>query len=144
MPIICIIKILIIFYYSHFTSTAVVIIIALSSPGWNDIGFHNPDIKSPNLDQLAHDGIILNQSYVQPLCSPSRAALMSGLYPYRMGLQVSRTHSFSDLASTMLEVKSSLNMSPLAEVLDLEIFTLLKSFSKANYMVKNIYISIVL
>ncbi|KAK3801924.1 hypothetical protein RRG08_004790 [Elysia crispata] len=55
--------------------------------GWNDVGYHNPDIISPNIDLLADTGIKLNQSYMQPLCSPSRAALMSGLYPFRLGLQ---------------------------------------------------------
>ncbi|CAL1539632.1 unnamed protein product [Lymnaea stagnalis] len=38
--------------------------------GWNDLGYHNPDIISPNIDSLAGGGITLNQSYVQPLCSP--------------------------------------------------------------------------
>ncbi|KAK3733365.1 hypothetical protein RRG08_004793 [Elysia crispata] len=55
--------------------------------GWNDVGYHNPDIISPNIDLLADTGIKLNQSYMQPLCSPSRAALLSGLYPFRLGLQ---------------------------------------------------------
>lgn len=64
-----------------------IVLVLADDLGWNDIGFHNPEIKSPNLDRLAHEGIILNQSYVQPLCSPSRAALMTGLYPYRIGLQ---------------------------------------------------------
>ncbi|GFN76971.1 arylsulfatase b [Plakobranchus ocellatus] len=58
-----------------------------SDAGWNDVGFHNPAIRTPNLDHLAKEGVILNQNYVQPLCSPSRAALMTGTYPYRMGLQ---------------------------------------------------------
>ncbi|XP_041378172.1 flavin-containing monooxygenase 5-like isoform X2 [Gigantopelta aegis] len=55
--------------------------------GWNDIGFHNPEIKSPNIDKLATEGVILNSSYVQPLCSPSRSAIMTGYYPFKMGLQ---------------------------------------------------------
>ncbi|GAB6020590.1 Arylsulfatase [Chamberlinius hualienensis] len=55
--------------------------------GWNDVGFHNQDIKTPVLDQLAGDGVILNQSYVQNMCTPSRAALMTGYYPFKTGLQ---------------------------------------------------------
>ncbi|CAG5128221.1 unnamed protein product, partial [Candidula unifasciata] len=50
--------------------------------GYNDVGFHNPDVKSPNIDHLAQTGIKLNQSYVQPLCSPSRTAFMTGIYPF--------------------------------------------------------------
>ncbi|XP_059143568.1 arylsulfatase B-like [Physella acuta] len=64
-----------------------IVFIVADDLGWNDIGFNNPNIISPNLDALAREGIILNQSYVQPLCSPSRAALMTGYYPFRLGLQ---------------------------------------------------------
>ncbi|BFZ22838.1 hypothetical protein BsWGS_25876 [Bradybaena similaris] len=55
--------------------------------GWNDVGFRNPDVKSPNIDQLVRTGILLNHSYVQPVCSPSRTAFMTGIYPHRLGLQ---------------------------------------------------------
>ncbi|XP_025083095.1 LOW QUALITY PROTEIN: arylsulfatase B-like [Pomacea canaliculata] len=55
--------------------------------GWNDVGFNNPDIISPNLNKLAAEGVILNQSYVQPVCTPSRNAFLSGYYPFRSGLQ---------------------------------------------------------
>ncbi|ESP00927.1 hypothetical protein LOTGIDRAFT_225566 [Lottia gigantea] len=55
--------------------------------GWNDVGWHNPAMKTPNLDKLAQNGVILNSSYVQPLCTPSRTAFLSGYYPYRTGLQ---------------------------------------------------------
>ncbi|KAH9499682.1 hypothetical protein Btru_074420 [Bulinus truncatus] len=55
--------------------------------GWNDVGYHNPDIISPTIDYLAQSGIILNQSYVQPLCSPSRSAFLTGVYPFRLGTQ---------------------------------------------------------
>ena len=40
--------------------------------GYNDIGYHNPAIITPNIDLLASQGIILEQSYVQPVCSPTR------------------------------------------------------------------------
>ncbi|OWF52331.1 Arylsulfatase B [Mizuhopecten yessoensis] len=55
--------------------------------GWNDVGFHNPDMITPNIDKLAYEGVILNQSYVQPVCSPSRHAFMTGIYPFKSGLQ---------------------------------------------------------
>lgn len=38
--------------------------------GWNDVGWHNPDIKTPNLDRMAEAGVILNASYVHPICTP--------------------------------------------------------------------------
>jgi arylsulfatase A-like enzyme len=56
--------------------------------GWKDVGFHGcTDIKTPNLDKLAADGARLERFYVQPFCTPSRAALMTGRYPLRYGLQ---------------------------------------------------------
>ncbi|CAG5119578.1 unnamed protein product [Candidula unifasciata] len=64
-----------------------IVFIVADDLGWNDVGFNNPDIISPNIDGLAKSGIILNQTYVQPLCSPSRSALMTGMYPFRLGLQ---------------------------------------------------------
>src|SRR5215471_14131831 len=55
--------------------------------GWKDVGFHGSDIKTPNLDKLAAGGAKLEQFYVQPMCTPTRAALMTGRYPFRYGLQ---------------------------------------------------------
>jgi arylsulfatase A-like enzyme len=55
--------------------------------GWKDVGFHGSDIKTPNLDKLARTGARLEQFYAQPMCTPSRAALMTGRYPHRYGLQ---------------------------------------------------------
>lgn len=56
--------------------------------GFADVGFHGSDIKTPNLDRLAAGGAKLSQFYTQPLCTPTRAALMTGRYPLRYGLQV--------------------------------------------------------
>ncbi|XP_064643223.1 arylsulfatase B-like isoform X1 [Lineus longissimus] len=64
-----------------------ILFFAADDVGWNDIGWNNPDIKTPNLDHYAKNGIILNQSYVQPLCSPSRSAWLSGRFPYHTGMQ---------------------------------------------------------
>ncbi|KAK3105238.1 hypothetical protein FSP39_020441 [Pinctada imbricata] len=64
-----------------------IVFIVADDLGWNDVGLHNPDIKTPNIDKLARDGVILNQSYVQPLCSPSRHSIMTGYYPFKAGLQ---------------------------------------------------------
>lgn len=55
--------------------------------GGNDVGWRNPEIKTANLDKLAKSGAKLDQYYVQPVCSPTRAALMTGRYPFRYGFQ---------------------------------------------------------
>lgn len=56
--------------------------------GWSDVSFHGTEIKTPNIDKLAGGGAKLEAFYVQPVCSPTRAALMTGRYPMRHGLQV--------------------------------------------------------
>jgi arylsulfatase A-like enzyme len=57
--------------------------------GREDCGFMGgKEIKTPNIDKLAAAGSKLDAFYVQPLCSPTRAALLTGRYPMRHGLQV--------------------------------------------------------
>ncbi|MGH9419786.1 MAG: sulfatase-like hydrolase/transferase, partial [Thermoanaerobaculia bacterium] len=64
-----------------------IVFILADDLGWKDVGFHGSDILTPNLDRLAKTGAVLEQFYVQPMCTPSRAALMTGRYPSRYGLQ---------------------------------------------------------
>lgn len=56
--------------------------------GWGDVGFHGGKIPTPHLDKLAESGVRLDQFYVQPVCTPTRGALMTGRYPMRLGLQL--------------------------------------------------------
>jgi len=64
-----------------------IVYIVSDDQGWKDVGFHGSDIKTPNIDRLAKGGAQLEQFYAQPMCTPSRAALMTGRYPHRYGLQ---------------------------------------------------------
>ena len=64
-----------------------IVYILSDDQGWKDVGFHGSDIRTPNLDALAREGVRLEQFYAQPMCTPSRAALMTGRYPHRYGLQ---------------------------------------------------------
>jgi arylsulfatase A-like enzyme/dienelactone hydrolase len=55
--------------------------------GYADVGFMgSKDVRTPHIDQLAKEGVILESFYVQPLCSPTRATLMTGRYPTRTGV----------------------------------------------------------
>ena len=64
-----------------------ILLILADDLGYNDVSWHNPDIISPNLEALANNGTKLENAYVQPICSPTRSALMTGYYPYHLGRQ---------------------------------------------------------
>jgi arylsulfatase A-like enzyme len=65
-----------------------VVIIFCDDMGWGDVGcFGNPLIRTPHLDRMAEEGQKWTQFYVAaPVCTPSRAALMTGRYPIRNGM----------------------------------------------------------
>jgi arylsulfatase A len=65
-----------------------VVVIFCDDLGWGDLGcFGNPTIRTPNLDRMAQEGQKWTQFYVAaPVCTPSRAALMTGRYPIRNGM----------------------------------------------------------
>ena len=65
-----------------------IVLFLVDDMGFNDIAYNNDDIISPNMKSLAEQGIKLNQFYAQHMCSPSRAALLTGLYPIHTGFQV--------------------------------------------------------
>ena len=62
------------------------IIIMADDLGWGDVGYHGSKIKTPNIDRLASEGVILNRFYAYPVCSPSRSALMTGMSPLRSNI----------------------------------------------------------
>ena len=65
-----------------------VVFILADDYGWNDIGFHgSSQVDTPVMDSMAEEGVILNNYYVIPLCTPSRASIMTGRHPVRLGLQ---------------------------------------------------------
>lgn len=71
-----------------------ILMILLDDLGWNDVSYHNsPDIRTPNIDALANDGIKLENHYVQPICTPSRATLLTGLHEIHTGLQHDVIHA---------------------------------------------------
>ena len=69
-----------------------IIVLLADDLGNADVGWHGSDIRTPNLDRLAAGGAKLEQFYVLPLCTPTRAAFMTGRYPIRYGLQMNVLH----------------------------------------------------
>ena len=64
-----------------------VIVIVADDLGWADVGFHgNTEIDTPSLDRIAREGVQLDRFYTTPICSPTRAALMTGRDPMRLGV----------------------------------------------------------
>ncbi len=63
------------------------LVILADDLGWNDVGYHGSELRTPHLDALAREGLRAEHFYVQSVCSPTRAALLTGRYPLRYGLQ---------------------------------------------------------
>lgn len=67
-----------------------IIVMVADDLGWADEGFHgNRVIETPSLDRIAAEGAQLNRFYTTPICSPTRAALMTGRDPIRLGVAYS-------------------------------------------------------
>ncbi len=63
-----------------------IVIIVSDDQGFADAGFRGSDIRTPNLDRLAANGIVLDRFYTQPMCSPTRVGLLTGRWPIRSGM----------------------------------------------------------
>ena len=63
-----------------------VVIILVDDMGWSDIACYGGEIPTPNLDALAANGVRFTQFYNTPRCSPTRASLLTGLYPHQAGM----------------------------------------------------------
>ena len=63
-----------------------IILIMSDDMGFSDIGCYGGEIHTPNLDKLAHEGIRFTQFYNAARCCPTRASLLTGLYPHQAGM----------------------------------------------------------
>lgn len=64
-----------------------ILVVMLDDLGYNDLAINNgnPDIHTPNMDQLAQEGVRFTRHYAAHVCSPARAAFLTGLHPSRLG-----------------------------------------------------------
>ena len=72
-------------WVNSYAATNLVVFVA-DDMGWGDVGYHDSEIRTPNIDRLAAEGMRLERFYVHPLCSPTRGALMTGRSPLTTGL----------------------------------------------------------
>ncbi len=63
-----------------------IVLILADDLGYSDIGCYGSEIATPNLDRLAAGGLRMTQFYTTPRCCPTRAALLTGLYPQQAGI----------------------------------------------------------
>ena len=74
-------------FYSQFSKGAPNIIIILTDDlGWGDVSYNGGPISTPNIDKLSNNGVQMNRFYSAPTCSPTRAALLTGINSLAVGV----------------------------------------------------------
>jgi len=73
-----------------------IIVILTDDMGFSDIGCYGSEINTPNIDKLAKDGVRFSHFYNTARCSPSRASLLTGLYPHQAGMGHLSTENFAE------------------------------------------------
>ncbi len=71
----------------HLRSAPNVIVVLFDDTGWSDFGCFGSEIATPTIDALARQGLRFSNFHVMPLCSPTRAALLTGRNPHRVGVR---------------------------------------------------------
>lgn len=66
-----------------------IVVFVMDDVGFSDTSLYNQsvDIRTPNMNRVAAEGILLNRYYGPPVCSPSRASLMQGRWAWKSGMQ---------------------------------------------------------
>ena len=77
-----------------------VIVILTDDMGYSDIGCFGSEIRTPNIDRLAANGLAFTKFYNTSRCSPSRASLLTGLYPHQAGMGHLSTENYKEAGYT--------------------------------------------
>jgi len=117
-----------------------VVFILADDLGWRDLSAYGSTFyETPNIDALARRGMLFNQAYAaSPICSPTRASIMTGLYPSRTGITSAACHLEEVLTNAVLDRNAGTPTQKMLAVksatrLRLEYFTLAEAFRDAGY-----------
>ena len=117
-----------------------IVFILADDLGWRDVGcFGSPYYKTPNIDALAKRGLIFTQAYAaNPLCSPSRASIMTGQYPARLGITSAVCHLPEVKLQETVQPRAHPDQKSLADIsatrLATKYVTLAKTLKAAGYV----------
>jgi arylsulfatase len=89
------------------------VVIMADDMGFSDLGCYGGEVATPNLDKLASEGLRFTQFYNAARCCPTRAALLSGMYPHQVGIG----HMVEDLGLPAYRGDLDRNRPTLAEIL---------------------------
>jgi arylsulfatase A-like enzyme len=86
------------------------ILVMADDLGWGDVGFNgNSTVRTPHLDALASDGLIFDRFYAAaPVCSPTRASVMTGRNPFRMNIHTANSGHLKTEEITLAELLQEL------------------------------------
>lgn len=73
-----------------------IVMLMVDDMGYSDIGCYGAEIRTPNIDGLAEQGVRLTQFYTNPVCTPTRASLLTGCYAHQAGLATNNTWPSDD------------------------------------------------
>lgn len=90
-----------------------ILLVVADDLGYSDLGCFGGEIQTPNLDALASNGVRFTQFYSTARCCPSRASILTGQYPHRVGIG----HMVTDLGHPGYRGRLSENAATIAEVL---------------------------
>ncbi len=94
-----------------------IVLLLVDDMGFSDIGCFGSEIDTPNIDQLAKEGVAFTQCYNGTRCMPSRGSLITGLYPHQAGTGSNGSHSFKGKALSGYLGELSPDSVTIAEVL---------------------------
>jgi len=116
-----------------------VVFILADDLGWRDLGCYGSTFhRTPNIDALARRGVRFTQAYAaNPLCSPTRASIMTGLYPARIGITAPACHLKEEVFEERLQEQAPSTVKALSAIsatrLKQEYFTLAEALKEAGY-----------